>query len=501
MPNRISGSPDARLLRAFGLPVDAPYSFLSEEPLDENGAEIWPMRYEYEPAECPKTCSKVCAKRNHFTRNGCRTTDYVHLNTGSTPRFLRVEIRRWLAECAEAVPPAPLPGMAKGHLMTIPAQVHVVKELKAGTPVDFLARTLGTSESTIRRLKKEFMPCPELGLRIDPNMKSFKIDEIKIGGKYYTTFHDGTHRRYMGMVRGMREKQIKAALIAIRETCHIERATADFSRGYIAILRRYFPGIVITGDKQHLLEKVKKFMSALRRVQEKVLTGEQAKAIREALGVRGLEEGRDLENRPGDDERDEEVEEGIEKKATEWSPAGRLKRDARLFNAAYVKLDADQRKRIAMWLEIVPALKPHWFLLQRLYSLLNKGRGREKSCKRLRKILWQFEEAHPQQARTILGFFDRNWDAITAYFWTGETNAFAESMHSRMRKMIWLANGLAAEEVNRRMWERYGVAAEASETAPRKEEDHKTRHGLHRRKRWPLESSPSDRPQMDFSFD
>jgi hypothetical protein len=47
------------------------------------------------------------------------------------------------------------------------------------------------------------------------------------------------------MVRGMDEESLKDAFLAIAATCNIERATADFSRGYIALLRRYFPGITI----------------------------------------------------------------------------------------------------------------------------------------------------------------------------------------------------------------------------------------------------------------
>jgi hypothetical protein len=280
-------------------------------------------------------------------------------------------------------------------------------------------------------------------------------------------------------------------------------------------LRRYFPGITITGDKYHLIEKVKKFIDTVRCDQANRLTEAQKKAIQDFLGLK-------------EEELSDEDEDAIEEAAEPRSAAGALRADADLFKNIYAKFDRASQQRLKMWLKIVPEIKPHWVFLQRLYTLLNDERvdastGYNRFC----KITYQFLDTQPAKDKTTgaekekendngkdkvegkvtgpkkflypgLGnFLRRQFDEIVAYFWTREDNSRAESMNSRVKQIIWDTRGLAPEEINRLMLERYGYQKpESEENAPvidpnssKKSRSAKSRHGRHRRKQWPFKGA------------
>lgn len=499
VPNKFSGSSNPLLLRALGLPPDAPYKVKEETTKD--GALVWPLTYRYEPVGCPTDCQNDCQKRDHFDKHGHRTVEYIGLPSGSTPRIFRVRIRRWLSACGEFVPPSPLPGMSEKHQMTAGALDYEVQEIKAGTPAKFLARTVGNGLSTVYRIKAEYFPKVPLHLRIDPTMESFGIDEVEIGGVYYTIFVDNTYGRFIGIVRGMDEDSIAAALLEIRSKCNIKRATADFSRGYISLLRRYFPDITVTADKYHLIERIKEFIDIVQRDQANRLTEAQANAIRDFLGY------------TEDDELSDEDEDAIEEEAEQRSAKSTLKADAALFKNIYTKFDEAEQERLKKWLDIVPEITPHWRFLQRVYALVSDKRVDPwKGYKRFCRILYKFLETQPMKKKNkdndpdegknttpkellypgLSNFLRRQFDEIVAYFWTREDNSRAESMNSRIRQIIIDSRGLAPEEVNRLMLERYGwkerdsseVAADADSAG--KSGRKKSRHGRHRRKKWPF---------------
>lgn len=50
-------------------------------------------------------------------------------------------------------------------------------------------------------------------------MKSFQIDDFNIAEYSYAIFIDNTHGSFMGITKGVRREQIKAALLAIRIHC------------------------------------------------------------------------------------------------------------------------------------------------------------------------------------------------------------------------------------------------------------------------------------------
>ena len=497
VPNKFSGSPNPLLLRALDLPPDAPYKVKGESIKD--GVSVWRITYKYEPVGCPSDCKKDCPRRNRLEKNGHRFAEYFGLPSGNSPRSFQVRIRRWLSACGEFVPPTPLPGMSEEHQMTIPALEYQVQEIKVGTPAKFLARTVGNGLSTVYRIRDEYFPKMPLHLRIDPTMESFGMDEVEIGGVWYTIFVDNTHEKYVGMVRGMDEDSIAAALIEIRTKCNIKRATADFSRGYIPLLRRYFPGITITGDRYHLIEKVKEFIDIVRRDQANRLTETQANAIRDFLGYT-------------DEDLSDEEEEVIEEEAEHRSAASALKADADLFKNIYAKFDNAMQRRLDRWLEIVPEIKPHWVFLQRLYALNNdKQLDPWTGYKRFCKIAYQFLDTQPVKCKDknkkgdkieknptskqplypgLANFLHRQFDEIVAHFWTREDNSRCESMNSRISQIITDAHGLAAEEVNRVMIEHYGVkegesGGAAADLAGRAG-NRKSRHGRHSRKKWPF---------------
>lgn len=522
VPNKFSGSSNPLLLRALDLPPDAPYKV--KEPNSENQALVWPLKYKYEPVGCPADCHKECPKRDVFERHGQREVDYVGLPSGSTPRIFRVRIRRWLSACGEFVPPSPLPGMSGKHQLTVPALEYEVQEIKVGTPAKFLARTVGNGLSTVYRIKDEYFPKMPLHLRIDPTMESFGVDEVEIGDVFYTIFVDNTNRRYIGMVRGTDEDSIAPAFLEIRAKCNIKRATADFSRGYIPLLRRYFASITVTGDKYHLIEKIKEFIDIVRRDQANRLTEAQANEIRDFLGYNEEEE-------PSDEDED-----AIEEEAEHRSAASTLKADADLFKNIYAKFDKAKQERLKRWLEIVPEIKPHWVFLQRLYSLLSDPRiDSSMGYKRFCKVAYQFVDTQPVKEKEkdknrnrnkdnvegkntspkkfqypgLTNFMRRQFDEIVAYFWTREDNSRAESMNSRIGQMIIDAHGLAPEEINRLMLERYGFnevesrepATDADNDSADKGGNKKSRHGRHSRKKWPFKLPAKDDRPMQLPLD
>lgn len=540
--NSISACRDALPLRVLGFTGSEPYKFLSDRPRVEYGRLIWLLEYEYKPIECPRDCTVVgCPFRNQPSRHSSRSVEFAHLPEDK-PRWVRIELPRWFTNCGiELVPPLPLPGMVEGHRLTVPAKSYLIAELKAEVPIRKLVQRMALSESTIYRFRDQYIPPELIGLCIDPTMKSLGIDEIKIGGKWYTVRVDNTHHRFIGLVRGKGEDDVKAALVEIRQKCKIKRATMDFSRGYISIVRRYFPKIKITSDKFHFVREMRKKISPFLTAAANELAQHEIERIWTALKI-------SPDQQLNDDEADE-----IEEMAEKVSSGRLLRRDRKFFMRKFKALNQDQRGALKAWFDTIPqrevltgatrleALKRaraeapvekstdfSYFartvdklpeptsiellrelhrLLQRLYSVMNQktlaARGPEASLNRLHKILYLFVGATYGHAPEIRSFLRDHFEVIAAYFDTGETNAFSESFNRVVRQILRSSRRLSIEALVRKLaaWNhkpRKKRSFEPKSSTERKSKPLQcpSRHGLHRRRAWPFERLESGGEQQ-----
>lgn len=530
--NSITDSPNPLSLRILGFTGREPYRFSSDKPRREFGTLVWTLEYEYKPAGCPRDCPTVgCTGRNKPRCHSSRTVEFAHAPEGLIPRWLRVQIARWFTQCGiELVPPLPLPGMLEGHRLTLPGKAFLIHALSAGTSVEQLAEIMALSASSIYRFRNQYIPLEPLGLCIDPRMKSFGIDEIRIGGVWYTVLVDNTHHRFIALIRGTSESDIKDALIEIRTKCKIKRATMDFSRGYIAVVRKYFPRIEITGDKFHFVRRLREKLSGLLTA----VVGDLAQPEIERLWAA-------LQISP-DQELDEDEAGEIEEKAEKISSAGLLKRERKLFLRKFIHLNQEERGAVRAWFDTIPrrqvltgaarlvalqharaqapaeqaakfslfakavneippptrmeVLREAHRLLQRLYWLMNqKTLSPEDSQQRLHKTLYQFVAATRPRGRGITKFFGDHFAVISAYFETGETNAFSESFNRVVREILSASRRLSYEALNRKLvaWNRRPTKRRKFKTQKSgtrrdaKPLPRPSRHGLHRRREWPFE--------------
>jgi len=480
-------------------------------PVIENGAVVWPVTRDFDP--CPDGCRFMGSCLTHDQlRRGTRTADFAHVNVGDTPQKIRITVPRWFleheTEVIELNVHLPHPGTAIGHRFTAEALEFVIRQLlDPNNSVEKIAESVGKDVRTIYRIKDEFIPMPPwpITLCINPTMTCFRIDEIYIPkrGKHrraYTLLLDATHNSFIGLIPGTSEEAIGPTLAAIRARCNIVSATMDFG-DYVPIVRRWFPGIKIIGDKFHLIQRLQEVMDNARKAAADGITARELESLQTWLGNPAAGSVGKQEQKP------------LLKTMTRTGVASGLEKDLYLFKSYYSRLSSPEQRRIKGWLKQIPALRVPYIFLQRMYLLLyRKDLTTDLATETFWEIVGLLELKAPDEFAQAEFFFRTHKDQIEAYFETHETNSRAEGFNRQIRDRLTISRGLGYQELIRQLIILYSKGApmcppgapETLENLPPFKactDQHlqaSLRHGKHARKSFPLEDPD---PQGDLDFD
>ena len=478
----------------------------------EKGAFVWLVNREFHPCAEDCTFADTCPTRDQLKRD-TRSATFVHVNVADTPQKIRVTVPRLFLETQEGKKielevPDPYPGTAMGPRFTNEGLEYVQRQLlDPRIPVQRIADLAGTSRRTIDRIKAEFMPqLPwEITLCIDPSMTCLRIDEIYIpkrgkNRKAYTLLFDGSHSSFIGLIPGTSADDIGPALAAIRARCNIVAATMDFGE-YVPTVKAWFPGIKITGDKFHLIQRFQEIMDGAR------------KKADHAIKDTDLETLRTLINNPiGGTVSKEQLKKAL-KKIAKSGVTDDLEEDLYLFKTYIKRLTTPNQKKIRSWLKQMPALRAPYFFLQHMYQLLNRedilaDKAAEEFWHRVGLLKLRAPDAYAKAEP----FLRKNQDLIEAYFETHETNARAEAFNRQIRLILAFSRGLQYQELIRRLIILYSKGAPMCPLGAPDELENvppflactdqhlqaSLRHGKHAPKLYPLEDPD---PQATFDFD
>lgn len=401
----------------------------------EDGEIVWPVTRDFHP--CSDSCQFIdsCPTRDQLKR-GSRIADFAHEPAGNTPQKVRITVPRWFlkseTESIELDAPLPHPETAAGHRFTTEGLGFVIRQLlDPRNSVEHLARAVGKNVRTIYRIKQEFISMPPwpVTLCINPAMTCFRIDDVYIpkrgkNRKAYTLLLDATHNSFIGLIPGTSEEAIGPALAAIRARCNIVAATMDFG-DYVPIVKRRFPGIKITGDKFHLIQRFQGVMDNARKNAAQAITDRDLESLQVWLGSAAEGAARKGQQKH------------LLKTMTTSGVATQLEKDLYLFKSRYKRLSKSEQVRIKGWLKQIPALRIPYIFLQRMYQLLNR---KDTDPSQAKKIFWgiiellklkahgEYQEAEP--------FFRGSRNEIEAYFDTRDTNSRAEAFIRQIRDRL-----------------------------------------------------------------
>jgi len=494
-----------------------PFFDLSQYELDEktpwqmeDGAIVWNLTRVVNP--CPDQCpfKSNCPTVSKIKCGSTDRADFPHLPVGNTPQILRITVQRPMltAEPKDVEIPVsrPHPGIEANHRMSTGALEFAIEELEEGEKIAKIAERLRRSERFIASIKSEFIPeLPwPITLCINPKMTCFRIDEVYIGKKrrkkVYTLLLDATHNSFIGLVPGNASEAIGPALVAIRARCKIESATMDFG-GYVPIVRSYFPGITITGDKFHLMQRLQGIMDYARKSATHALQAEDLESIRIWLNACAAE----MDDKDG--------QKAILNQATTSKVATKLEEDLYDFKTYFKNLPHSKRKKIRGWLRQIPSLRVPYFFLQLMYRLLNKKKiPVEKAKGEFWEIVAFLRAKAPDAYEAAEFFFRTRQEEIEAYFETGDDNSRAEGFIRQLREMLIVSRGLRYQELVRRLIRKYGKGSpmcqpgepggdekrEPMKACTSENQPNESRHGKHARKKYPVEDLD---PEPELSFD
>lgn len=487
------------------------YTLDPERPwVIEGGAVVWNVTRLFSP--CAGDCPFVdrCPTPAQLTE-GTRTADFAHVNVGDTPQRVRITVPRWFLDSGtgriELLPSLPHPGVAVGHRFTREALECVIRRLlDPNERIEKIAQDMGVEVRTIYRIKGEFIPMPPwpITLCINPAMTCFRIDEIYIpkrgkNRKAYTLLLDATHNSFIALIPGTKEDAIGPALAAIRARCNIVAATMDFG-DYVPIVKNWFPGIKITGDKFHLIQRFQEIMDNARKSAAHDLEKEALASILAWLNT-GADELAPPNRRKA-----------LLREMTTSGVAQKLEDDLYLFKTNFRALNAKKKRKIQGWLNQLPALRAPFIALQRIYVLLNReDLGAEKGKELFWEIADLLKRKAPDQYKAAEKFFETRRDEIEAYFDTSENNSRAEGFNRQIRDRLAISRGLRYQELVRQLILLYSKGAPMCPPgAPDKLENQppfkacavlnppeSSRHGKHARRSSPLED-PDPQGELDF---
>jgi len=493
------------------------YELDPESPWETvNAAIVWNLRRKFEFPDCPKRCGFAeCPNRNQLERGSIRAATFTYVPEGVTPQKIRIHIQRWFWKgdpAVEVEPALPHPGISAEHRMTIAAIEFAETELKAGVPPKSIAQKLGVVRSTVYLLKSKFVSKSRTAaegasaafiLCLDPEAECLQFDDVQLGDVYYTLILELSPKKsFVGLVPGRSGEAVIPALTAIFALCRISRATTDFG-DYVPILKTVKPDLMITGDKWHFTERLKKVLAEIAKAAAADLAPEKADLIRERLIASAMRIA------------DRVVRKERVKRIAASGIADLFEENIDLFRTTYRNLSGEKQAELAFWLRQIPAIKEPHKLLQRMYWLFNQ---RHLSVTAARQRFWKavylFQQNAPEAYELAAFMFEERYQEILAYFDTRETNARAESLIHQIRIMLSVSGGLGYGELVRRLiqkygngspqhyfsakWEPLGTASGPTIVACRGEDSRSpdSRQGKHAPRKHPLEPTPPGMPSQ-----
>lgn len=210
---------------------------------------------------CPK-CKKRMAKHGSHWQ-ACR-----HISLNSIWCFANIFIQRWRCSCCghthTQIPPIIWDGCI--HL-TVVAKRRIEALLTNGASMQTVSNELGATTSSIRTTKHALVqrrsnnPPPEV-LSLDDFALTHNLYAImcKRMDKGATIFYDGLHGTYHSMSTASKEDAVAAFAqhYTKGELMRIKAITCDMDKAYIIALRKWFPDVPICIDKYHVTKLMQK---------------------------------------------------------------------------------------------------------------------------------------------------------------------------------------------------------------------------------------------------
>lgn len=203
----------------------------------------------------------------------------------------------------------------------------------------------------------------------------------------------------------------------------VEYINSDMAPVYLKYCKESFPNALLTADKFHVISQVLDTIQAVRmRLKNNELQKLPTKKEKKNLNEIKKEEIKGIESKIEMLTRSKYL---LMKRADKWKPW--------------------QKQRANLLFNAFPDLEKAYYLIEKLrdwYNRKNIGKTWLSIEKKLRQWTEDVELANIEEMKGLVKMFDKHQEIILNYCITGQTNAMAENINSRIQRFININYGV-----------------------------------------------------------
>ncbi len=340
---------------------------------------------------------------------------------------LNIKRKRWIIKGANKTVTNEIPGLTYG--MKIPEEfgryLKKIIEMQV-TDIPRIARIMKVCPNTLRTWYKRYLTEMESiaseNVVVTKNMGAkLKIDEVCLHkGDFWTILSNAETKKACAIMKGTKVEELRKQLdhFSVKQRYAVKEITLDMSNSFDWIARTYFPNATQVIDRFHVQRIVQDAVQEMR-------VKERKKVIKEERELQDKKtQIKKITFRNGDTKRQ------------------LLARSRGLLFKSASKWTESQQIRAQILFKEYPDIEKSYELSQMFKNWYDKKYSREVAKERLQYIYKEIEETRYRPLIEAIETIKRHEGGILNYFKNRATNAYAESLNSKIKLFKTLVRGI-----------------------------------------------------------